>query len=83
MRPMQNYNRAGEIARVASKVQWSDIRTKLVVVIQVTTARVNLEEAEVIVSGGRGMGKPENFALSEELAEVPGGIEELRKQRTA
>ncbi|MBS3985312.1 MAG: electron transfer flavoprotein subunit alpha [Selenomonadales bacterium] len=72
-RPAENYNRTGELVRVTSKVKWSDIRTKLVDVIQVTTASVNLEEAEVIVSGGRGMGRPENFALIEELAEVLGG----------
>ncbi|MBP2634831.1 MAG: acrA 2, partial [Firmicutes bacterium] len=33
----------------------------------------NLEEAEIIVSGGRGMCKPENFTLIEELAKVLGG----------
>ena len=34
---------------------------------------VNLEEAEIIVSGGRGLGKPENFALVRALAEALGG----------
>ena len=34
---------------------------------------VNLEEAEVIVSCGRGMGTPEGLALVEELAKVLGG----------
>jgi len=33
---------------------------------------VNLEEAEIIVSGGRGLGKPENFSLIKSLAEVLG-----------
>ena len=35
---------------------------------------VNLEEAEIIVSGGRGLGKPENFALLKELADLLGGV---------
>ena len=35
---------------------------------------VKLEEAEVIVSGGRGLGKPENFALVKDLADVLGGV---------
>lgn len=35
---------------------------------------VNLEEAEVIVSGGRGLGKPENFALVKALADALGGV---------
>jgi len=34
---------------------------------------VNLADANVIVSGGRGMGKPENFALLQELADLLGG----------
>lgn len=34
---------------------------------------IPLPEAAVIVSGGRGMKKPENFALLEELAETLGG----------
>lgn len=34
---------------------------------------VNIAEADIIVSGGRGMGKPENFALLEELAQALGG----------
>jgi electron transfer flavoprotein alpha subunit len=35
---------------------------------------VKLEEAEIIVSGGRGLGKPENFALVKALADVLGGV---------
>lgn len=34
---------------------------------------VSLEEAEIIVSGGRGLGTPENFSLIRELAEALGG----------
>lgn len=34
---------------------------------------VNLEEADVIVAGGRGLGGPEAFGLLRELAEVLGG----------
>jgi electron transfer flavoprotein alpha subunit len=34
---------------------------------------IAIEEADVIVAGGRGMGKEENFALIEELAELLGG----------
>ena len=35
---------------------------------------VNLEDAEVIVAGGRGMGSAENFQLVHQLAEVLGGV---------
>ena len=72
-RPEQDFSRTGEIIKVASKVTPADIRTKLINVIPVGNAVCNLEEAEFIVSGGRGMCKPENFTLIEELASVLGG----------
>lgn len=33
----------------------------------------SIEDAEIIVAGGRGLGKPENFTLVEELAKALGG----------
>lgn len=72
-KPEADASRTGEIVRVASKVKADDIRTKLVDIIRVCTASCNLEEAEIIVSGGRGMCKPENFSMIEELADVLGG----------
>ena len=35
---------------------------------------VKLEDAEIIVSGGRGLGKPESFDLLKELADLLGGV---------
>ncbi|MDF2569419.1 MAG: carE 3 [Sporomusa sp.] len=73
-RPEQDMSRSGELVRVTSKVKPDDIRTKLIEVLSLgETASCNLEEADFIVSGGRGMGKPENFVLIEELANVLGG----------
>jgi electron transfer flavoprotein alpha subunit len=36
-------------------------------------ADVNIEDADVLVAGGRGLGKPEGFELCEQLAEAFGG----------
>ena len=47
-------------------------RTKLLDIIEEIESTVNLAEADIIVSGGRGMGGPENFKLLEELAQVLG-----------
>jgi electron transfer flavoprotein alpha subunit len=56
------------------KTPADQIRTKIVEVIKATAeAGVKLEEAEVIVAGGRGVGKAENFKLLEKLAEQFGG----------
>ena len=71
-RPAPDYAKNGEIIRVPGKVNPADIRTKIIDIIHVCTAACNLEEAEIIVSGGRGLGKPENFCYVEALAEVLG-----------
>jgi electron transfer flavoprotein alpha subunit len=34
---------------------------------------VNIEDADIIVAGGRGLGSPENFSLAENLAQALGG----------
>jgi len=47
-------------------------RTKLIDIIEEIESTVNLSEADIIVSGGRGMGGPENFKLLEDLAHVLG-----------
>lgn len=51
------------------------IRTRVVEVIkELNSENVNLESAEVIVAGGRGVGGPEGFAPLKELAELLGGV---------
>jgi len=50
------------------------IKAKIVDTVKEISEAVNLEEAEVIVSGGRGMGNAENFKLVEELANILGGV---------
>ncbi len=42
-------------------------------VTKIIQQRMNIEEAKVLVSGGRGMHGPENYPMLEELAEVLGG----------
>ncbi|WP_349947239.1 electron transfer flavoprotein subunit alpha/FixB family protein [Lacrimispora sp. BS-2] len=50
------------------------VYTRIVDVVKEMAEAVNLEEAEVIVSGGRGMGSKENFKLVEELALACHGV---------
>ena len=47
-------------------------RARRVKLVPETGATVNIAEANIIVSGGRGLQKPENFALLEDLAKVLG-----------
>jgi len=48
-------------------------RTKLLDIVEEVSSTVNLTEADIIVSGGRGLKGPENFSMIEELAQVLGG----------
>jgi len=48
-------------------------RAEYVEFVKDLTQMVNIAEADVIVSGGRGLGGPEHFAIIEELAAVLGG----------
>jgi electron transfer flavoprotein alpha subunit len=47
-------------------------RTKLLDIVEEVESLINLSEADIIVSGGRGMSSPENFKILEELAHVLG-----------
>ena len=55
------------------KLEDSDIRTKIVEIVKEAKEIVDISEANFIVSGGRGVGSKENFAILEELAEALGG----------
>lgn len=51
------------------------IRTRVVEVIrELDAGNVNLESADIIVAGGRGVGGPEGFAPLQELADLLGGV---------
>jgi len=64
--------RKGQVIRVDFNKQRITSRTKLLSFIDDITEAVKLEDANIIVSGGRGLGKAENFQLLEELAGVMG-----------
>ena len=72
-KPVPDPSRKGEIVKAASKVKAEDLKVKLLEVISVCTSNCKLEEADIIVSGGRGLGKPENFCVVEDLALTLGG----------
>ncbi len=61
------------VEEVEVKIEDSDIRTKIVEIVKEAKEIVDISEANFIVSGGRGVGSKENFAILEELAEALGG----------
>ncbi len=74
MKPIEpQTSRIGEIIKDDVILQSEDICTKVLDVIYESESQIKLEEAKIIVSGGYGVGKPENLKLIRELAEVIGG----------
>jgi len=63
-------SRKVEVIRFTAEISPDDIRTKVVEVVKTAGEKADLTEAEIIVSGGRGMKGPENFKILEEMAEV-------------
>ncbi len=55
-------------------VDLSGVEERIRVVEAARTEGARLEDAEVIVAGGRGLGSPENYKLVEQLAEALGGM---------
>lgn len=67
-----NEQAKGEIIQVSA--DGISCRTKVLESVkEVSTCKVNLQEAEYIVSGGRGLGGPKGFEMLEELAKLLGG----------
>ena len=52
----------------------ADVKTKILDKIEEGGEDVNIEDASVVVSGGRGMGTEEDFQLCAQLADVRGGV---------
>lgn len=66
-------SRQGEIVAVEVKPEDCLSRTRFLKTVEELGYAVNIAEADIIVSGGRGMKGPENYAMLHELADLLGG----------
>lgn len=64
----------GELIRVAPVIAESDIRTKVVEIVKSAKELVSLTDAEIICSGGRGLGDASGFELIKKFADKVGGV---------
>jgi len=67
------FPQACPISMVTPELAFEEIIAQVLEVVKDGRKRVSLTDAEVIVSGGRGVGGPEGFRLIEELAEALNG----------
>jgi electron transfer flavoprotein alpha subunit len=66
--------RQGEILPIKTTIDPAALRIKFIQRLKQEAEGPKLEEAKVIVSGGRGLGRAENFDLLKELASLLGGV---------
>jgi len=68
-----DWSREPKVERVEINLVPESIRTKILdIVKEVSPETIKVEEARIIVSGGRGLGSPENLKMIEDLAQVLG-----------
>jgi electron transfer flavoprotein alpha subunit len=69
----RNDSRQGQVIVIEEKIDPAGLKIKVVERIKEQVEGVKLEDAEVVVSGGRGIGSKQNFDMIKELAHVLGG----------
>jgi electron transfer flavoprotein alpha subunit len=70
----RNAGAKGEIVKISPRIAASDIRIEVVDIVKSAKELVSLTDAEIICSGGRGVGGPDGFRIIEEFAAKVGGV---------
>lgn len=68
--PERNDARAGEVAKLAVGLAPAQVKLKVLDRQKKASEGLRLEDARIIVTGGRGMGGPENFKYLQDLAQT-------------
>ena len=64
----------GEVINVKPEITAADIRTQIVEIVKSAKELVSLTDAEIICSGGRGLGDASGFKLIQKFADKVGGV---------
>ncbi|NTW18033.1 MAG: electron transfer flavoprotein subunit alpha/FixB family protein, partial [Syntrophaceae bacterium] len=70
--PVAENTKAAEVVKFDAGIDAGQLKTKVLEIQKDTSGKVDLTEANIIVSGGRGMKGPENYVILEELADLLG-----------
>ncbi len=71
---VRNDANKGEVHKLNIDLKETDIRTKVLEIVKSAHEKVSLTDAEIIVSGGKGLGTPDGFKLIEEFANKLNGV---------
>lgn len=72
-------SKEGEVEQYKIDINESDMTYKILEVVKEEKEKINIEDANVLVSGGRGIGKADNFTILKELAkELKGQVSASR-----
>jgi electron transfer flavoprotein alpha subunit len=63
-----------EIEKFSVKIEEKDKTYEILEVVEEKTNKIDIQEANILVSGGRGVGNPDNFKLLEDTAQILGGV---------
>lgn len=72
--PCVDEGRTGITCTSSAVLKETDIRTKVVEIVKSIKEKIDITEADILVSGGRGVGSREGFELLKELADALGGV---------
>ncbi|WP_069650050.1 electron transfer flavoprotein subunit alpha/FixB family protein [Caloranaerobacter ferrireducens] len=67
-------NRVGKIEEFKVNFSKEDINVEILEIVKEKKQKIKIEEASVLVAGGRGIGKPEKFELLKKLADKLDGL---------
>ncbi|MFO7887422.1 MAG: electron transfer flavoprotein subunit alpha/FixB family protein [Eubacteriales bacterium] len=63
-----------EIEKFAVDIEEKDKTYEILEVVEEKSNKIDIQEANILVSGGRGVGNSDNFSLLEETAQILGGV---------
>ena len=73
MKALERTERTGAVTEVPVEFTPEDMNVTIREVIRETRQKSDITEAKILVSGGRGLGRPEGFEMLRELADALGG----------
>ncbi|WP_223699912.1 electron transfer flavoprotein subunit alpha/FixB family protein [Sutcliffiella deserti] len=67
-------NRTGELIQENIELKEEEMRTKVLKIVRETKKKIKIDEADIVVAGGKGLGSAEGFKLIGQLADTLGGV---------